>query len=109
MRRVVRRTEDAFEDALRGRVWGGHGWECSAVQCSGCGQVGCDVWWLNTGLPVAFSAHGDAQGGARCCLSLSRRLSASFSAAALVPPCRPRPRPRPRPHPSALRAPAVRC
>jgi hypothetical protein len=32
MRRVVRRTEDAFEDALRGRVWGGHGCECSAVQ-----------------------------------------------------------------------------
>jgi hypothetical protein len=96
MRRVVRRTEDAFEDALRGRVWGGHGWECSAVQCSGCAQVGCDVWWLNTGLPVAFSAHGDAQGGARCCLSLSASLCLLLCCcprAALPPSLSPSPSP----------------
>jgi hypothetical protein len=55
--------------------------------------------------PACRSLGPRRRGGARCCLSLplslSRRLSASFFAAALVPPCRPRPRPRP--HPSALR------
>jgi hypothetical protein len=94
MRRVVRRTEDAFEDALRGGVheeWSIHS------QCSGRGEsevwVGRDVvgGWPNTN--TGRSGH--------TAVSLSLRLSASASvfAAGLVPPCRPRPHPRPHPRP----------